>query len=68
MLRAQAAQAKPAVVKPAEPNHVAATRPPLKPTLSGSSTAAAEPKAGLVSGAQPIVSTNSFESRFSAVR
>jgi murein L,D-transpeptidase YafK len=64
VLRAQAGPAK-----PADGKHVAAARPPLKPTLSGSeSSASAEPKAGLVAGAQPIMPPNSFESRFSAVR
>jgi hypothetical protein len=49
----------------------AAARPPLKPSLSGTSTgeAAAPPaKDGLVAGSAPIVQANSFESRFSAVK
>jgi murein L,D-transpeptidase YafK len=49
----------------------AAARPPLKPAVTD--TAAAAPAAApaapsLVAGAQPIVSANSFESRFSAVK
>ena len=50
----------------------AAARPPLKPTVSDSPTAAAAaaPPAngGVVAGSQPIVQANSFESRFSAVK
>jgi murein L,D-transpeptidase YafK len=45
----------------------AAARPPLKPSLSVTANAAAA-KDGLVAGAQPIVPTNSFESRFSAAQ
>jgi murein L,D-transpeptidase YafK len=41
----------------------AATRPPLKPSLSD-----APPANGLVAGAQPIVQANSFESRFGAIK
>jgi hypothetical protein len=49
----------------------AVARPPLKPTVSDTQTAAtAAPPAngGLVTGSQPIVQANSFESRFSAVK
>jgi hypothetical protein len=47
----------------------AAARPPLKPSLSDTPAAAAAPaKDGLVAGSQPIVSANSFESRFSAAK
>jgi murein L,D-transpeptidase YafK len=47
----------------------AAARPPLKPSLSDTPAAAAAPaKDGLVAGSQPIVSANSFENRFSAVK
>jgi hypothetical protein len=51
----------------------AAARPPLKPSVStGTATAAAAPAApandGLVTGSQPIVQANSFESRFSAAK
>ena len=47
-----------------------AARPPLKPSLSGTPTAAAAPpvKDGLVTGAAPIMQSNSFDSRFSAVK
>jgi murein L,D-transpeptidase YafK len=50
----------------------ATAHPPAKPALSYAPAAAAPdaaaPKDGLVSGAQPIVQANSFESRFSAVK
>jgi len=53
------------VPKPAEPKHAAA-KPQLKPTIGADSTAA--PSGGTIAGAAPVVSANSFESRFSAVR
>jgi murein L,D-transpeptidase YafK len=56
---------KEAASKP-EPRQAAA-RPPLKPSLSETPTAPA-PATGLVTGSQPIVQANSFESRFSAVK
>jgi len=69
------AAAKPAEIKPAEmkpePKQVAtATRPALKPSLSDApaDAAAAPARDTLVAGAQPIVSSNSFESRFSAAK
>jgi murein L,D-transpeptidase YafK len=49
----------------------AAVRPPLKPAVSDSQPAAAaapSPKDGLVAGSQPIVQSNSFDSRFSAAK
>ena len=47
----------------------AAARPPLKPTVSNTTAAAAPPaKDSLVAGSQPIVQANSFENRFSAVK
>jgi hypothetical protein len=53
----------------------AAAHPPLKPTVADTATAAPDPAQAaapaapsLVAGAQPIVSANSFESRFSAVK
>ena len=50
----------------------AAARPPLKPTVADTAAAPAPaaPAAGnsLVAGAQPIVSSNSFDSRFSAAK
>ncbi len=47
----------------------AAARPPLKPSVSDAPAPAAPPaKDGLVAGSQPIVSANSFESRFSAAK
>jgi murein L,D-transpeptidase YafK len=62
------AVSKPAEVKP-EPKQVAAARPAPKPSVS---EAPADPapttRDTLVAGAQPIVSSNSFESRFSAAK
>jgi hypothetical protein len=49
----------------------AAVRPPLKPALADPpavATAAAPAKDSLVAGAQPIVSPNSFDSRFQAFK
>ena len=43
----------------------AASRPPLKPSVSDAPATAAH---GQVSGSAPIVSTNSFDSRFGAVK
>ncbi len=62
---------KTAASKPAETKQVATARPALKPSVS--EAPAADPTAPLakdtlVAGAQPIVSSNSFESRFSAVK
>jgi murein L,D-transpeptidase YafK len=52
--------------KPAD-TKVAAAKPPLKPSVSDA--AAPAPAApGTIAGSQPVVSANSFESRFSAVR
>jgi murein L,D-transpeptidase YafK len=73
------APAKPKVVearrseppKAAAPKQAAQTPAP-KPTVAdgqaASDPSAAPPKDGLVEGAQPIVSANSFESRFSATK
>jgi hypothetical protein len=48
----------------------AAARPPLKPSISDTPApaAAAPPKDNLVAGSAPIVSANSFESRFGAIK
>jgi murein L,D-transpeptidase YafK len=48
----------------------ASARPPLKPSVTDTDTAAAPAPAAnsMVAGAQPIVSANSFESRFSAAK
>jgi murein L,D-transpeptidase YafK len=45
--------------------HAAAGRPPLKPSVDAAAPAA---KDNLVSGSVPIVPTNSFDSRFGAVK
>jgi murein L,D-transpeptidase YafK len=76
-----AAPAKPKVAeKRPEPKakpetRQAAVRPPFKPSITESepqqaaqAPAAQQPKEALVSGAQPIVQSNSFDSRFSAVK
>jgi murein L,D-transpeptidase YafK len=68
----QKAEAKPKPAKPAETKQAAA-KPALKPSVTdSSSTAAAAPapaaKNSMVAGAQPIVPTNSFDTRFSAVK
>jgi murein L,D-transpeptidase YafK len=78
-----AAPAKPKTIlaKQAEPTHPeakkpetkqAAARPPLKrpATETSAATATAEPAAqsALVAGAQPIVQSNSFDTRFTAVK
>ena len=66
--------AKPKVAaKSAKPADVrqATAKPALKPSVTdGPSTAAAAPVAstGVVAGSQPIVSSNSFDTRFSAVK
>jgi murein L,D-transpeptidase YafK len=49
----------------ADAKHAAASRPPLKPSVDTPAPAA---KDNLVSGSAPIVSTNSFDSRFGAVK
>ncbi len=76
-----AATAKPKAAeskaKPAKETRQASTKPPLKPAGTETATAAAAPAAAsaaptggnsLVAGAQPIVSANSFESRFGAAK
>ncbi len=69
------AEAKPLpkAFKPVETKQAAATRPPLKPSMDA--PAAAPPAAAApapantqVAGSQPIVPSNSFDSRFSAVK
>ncbi|MGB6729848.1 MAG: murein L,D-transpeptidase family protein [Xanthobacteraceae bacterium] len=46
----------------------AAAHAPLKPSLSGNSTAPAAAANDTVAGSQPIVQANSFENRFSAAK
>jgi murein L,D-transpeptidase YafK len=79
----KAAEAKPApqpqapksvvAVKPAEPKpaetKLAASRPPLKPAVSdGGTHEDSGSKDTQISGAAPVVSSNSFDSRFSAMK
>jgi murein L,D-transpeptidase YafK len=57
-----------AAAKPTETKQAAA-KPPFKPSLSDTLAAAPPPpKDAMVAGSQPIVSSNSFDSRFSAVK
>ena len=82
--RSKAADAKSrpdaAIPKPAKgETKQASGKPPLKPAVTDTAAAStpptpaaapapAAPQTSLVAGAQPIVSTNSFESRFSATK
>jgi murein L,D-transpeptidase YafK len=75
--RPKTADAKPprpeaAILKPSKSDtKQASAKPPLKPTVTDAAadTPAATPAApSIVAGAQPIVSANSFESRFSATK
>jgi hypothetical protein len=59
------ADAKPVDTKPADTKHAAAARPPLKPSVDTPAPAA---KDNQVSGSAPIVSSNSFDSRFGAAK
>jgi hypothetical protein len=61
------AAAKPAETKAAETRQAAA-RPPLKPAVTDAGAAPTDKKDTLVVGAAPIVSPNSFDSRFSAMK
>jgi murein L,D-transpeptidase YafK len=66
--RSEAAVPKPSAPK-AEPKQ-AASRPPLKPSVTDTAAAAPAPatKDSQVAGSAPIVSANSFESRFGAMK
>jgi murein L,D-transpeptidase YafK len=66
---------KPAETRQAESKPAATSRPPLKPSVTDApATASANPaptapaKDNLVAGAQPIVQSSSFDSRFSAMK
>jgi hypothetical protein len=65
----EAAVPKAAASKPAETKQ-AATRPQLKPSVTDSAPAAEAPapKDTLVAGSRPIMQSNSFDSRFGAVK
>jgi hypothetical protein len=63
--RPEAAAPKTTAAK-SEAKHAAASRPPLKPSVSDSPAPAA--KDNQVAGSAPIMSTNSFDSRFGAVK
>jgi hypothetical protein len=62
--RPDASPPKAAAPKP-DTKHAAASRPPLKPSVDTSAPAG---KDNQVSGSAPIVSTNSFDSRFGAAK
>jgi murein L,D-transpeptidase YafK len=69
------AEAKPLpkAFKPVETKQATASRPPLKPSVAdapapAAASAAPPPKDTMVAGSQPIVQTNSFDSRFSAAK
>jgi hypothetical protein len=65
--RPEAAVAKPKTdIKP-EPKQ-AASRPPLKPSVSDTPAAAPAAAPAQVAGSAPIVSSNSFDSRFGAMK
>jgi murein L,D-transpeptidase YafK len=67
LARATAAAPKAAEPKAAEPpKQTAAAKPALKPSVTDTQAPAAAP--AQVSGSAPIVSSNSFESRFGAVK
>jgi hypothetical protein len=65
---------KPVETRQAETKPAAASRPPLKPSVTdapataAADPAAAPPKQNLVAGAQPVLPANSFDSRFSAMK
>jgi murein L,D-transpeptidase YafK len=65
----EAAGPKAAASKPAETKQ-AATRPQLKPSVTDSAPAAEAPapKDTLVAGSRPIMQSNSFDSRFGAIK
>jgi murein L,D-transpeptidase YafK len=72
------AEKRPEASKPKAETKQAATRPPFKPSIADkdsapaqqqtAQTAPAAPKENLVSGAQPMVQSSSFDNRFSAVK
>jgi murein L,D-transpeptidase YafK len=65
---AKPVSAKPAESRPAEVKHAAA-RPPFRPgTSSEAATAAPAQQTASFSGSAPIMSTNSFDTRFSAAK
>jgi murein L,D-transpeptidase YafK len=64
--RADTSTPKASVAAPKAPDTKQAAAPTLKPSLSAAP--APTEKDGLVAGAQPVVSSNTFDSRFSAIR
>jgi len=70
LARAEGAIPKATAAAPKADTKQAAARPPLKPSISDAPVPAAVPPAkdNLVAGSAPIVSANSFESRFGAIK
>jgi murein L,D-transpeptidase YafK len=68
--RVEAAVPKTSSAPKAEPKQAAASRPPLKPSVPDTPAAAAAPapKDSQVAGSAPIISSNSFDSRFGAMK
>jgi murein L,D-transpeptidase YafK len=68
------AKPRPKAFKPVESKSAEARQaihPPLKPSVTDATAAAdpaAAPRSNIVAGAQPIVQSNSFDNRFSAVK
>jgi len=71
LVHRESAKDKPAVAaKPAEPaeTKLAATRPSLKPSVNEGAGNVGGSGGGQLAGAAPVVSSNSFDSRFGAVK
>jgi murein L,D-transpeptidase YafK len=68
----EAKRVVPATPKLADAKMAAAVKPPLKPAVSDDATATATPAPAptinVIAGSQPVVSANSFDSRWQAVR
>jgi murein L,D-transpeptidase YafK len=60
--------AAPKTSAPKADTRQATSRPPLKPSVSDTPAAAPAPKDSQVAGSAPIVSSNSFDNRFSAMK
>ena len=59
---------KPIAPKVIETRQAAAAKPSLKPSVAAGDQAGAAPASSAMSGASPVMSSNSFDSRFSAAR
>jgi murein L,D-transpeptidase YafK len=69
-MEAKRTEPRPATPRAADTKMAAAARPPLKPAVSddAAAPAAPAPTPNLIAGSQPVVSANSFDSRWQAVR